>query len=169
MFHRIRGATSSIDRCAKIAVVFLYPLTHFAHNQLQKTNHTLLTPANTAPVGIDSKCGIPFLSPPHSLGNVANVILCGISFFVVLFLISIAVRRKAAVGACGALVCLFLSAHGGPCSAHRAALFPHTVPHLAPASTYFDVVIPSPGVDGAGSLHGAPCRYCSSAVLVFVG
>jgi len=74
-----------------------YPWCNLFYRQLQKSNHTLLTAPNMAPVGIASKCGIPFLSAPHSLGNIANAVLCGISFFVVLFLISLALRRKAAV------------------------------------------------------------------------
>ena len=63
-----------------------------------------------APVGIDSECAIPHLSAPSRLGNIANVVLCGVSLFFVAYLISVALRRKAAVGAdtdrslCGCLL-----------------------------------------------------------------
>ncbi|KAF8478786.1 chitin synthase III catalytic subunit [Gautieria morchelliformis] len=74
-----------------------YPWCNLFYRQLQKTAPTTLAPPASAPVGIAAKCGIPRLAAPHDLGNIANVVVCGLAFFVVLFLISVAVRRKAAV------------------------------------------------------------------------
>jgi len=49
-------------------------------------------------VGVNPKCGIPRLdAADHRLGNIANVILCGLSVFLVLALMHRASRRKAAV------------------------------------------------------------------------
>jgi hypothetical protein len=51
----------------------------------------------TAPVGVNPECGIPKVNN-GSLGNIANIIACGLSCFVVLSLIHFTGRRKAAVG-----------------------------------------------------------------------
>ena len=66
--------------------------------QLQMADCSLLADPAVTPVGINSKCGIPFLSAPSHLGNIANVVLCGILFFVVIYLITLAWHHKAAVG-----------------------------------------------------------------------
>lgn len=50
-----------------------------------------------APVGINITCGIDRLSGSH-LGNIANIVACGVSIFVVMFLIWKVTRRVAAVG-----------------------------------------------------------------------
>ncbi|KAG7092368.1 hypothetical protein E1B28_008727 [Marasmius oreades] len=52
----------------------------------------------TAPVGINPTCGIERAGQNGSLGNIANIILCGLSVFVVIGLIVLVSRRKAAVG-----------------------------------------------------------------------
>ena len=54
--------------------------------------------ANSAPVGINPTCGILRAGHQDSLGNIANVVACGISILVVLGLIIMTGRRKAAVG-----------------------------------------------------------------------
>ncbi|KAF9264772.1 hypothetical protein L218DRAFT_972373 [Marasmius fiardii PR-910] len=52
----------------------------------------------TAPVGINPTCGIERVGQNGSLGNIANIILCGLSVFVIIGLIMLVGRRKAAVG-----------------------------------------------------------------------
>lgn len=71
-------------------------------DQVLDTDSTLLTglsanPA-TAPVGVNPECGIPLVQTGGSLGNIANIITCGLSVFVVVALIVFCSRRKAAVG-----------------------------------------------------------------------
>ena len=53
---------------------------------------------NVAPVGINIECGIPRATGGAHLGNVANVIVCGLSMFFVLFLAYRCSKRVAAVG-----------------------------------------------------------------------
>jgi len=66
--------------------------------------HAPSTPLVAAPVGVNPSCGITRLSQPNaigggkSLGNIANIVACGLSFFVVLYLVARASRRRAAVG-----------------------------------------------------------------------
>lgn len=73
-----------------------------SHNQTLDNDPALLTgvSANTssAPIGVNPQCGIPKVGTDGSLGNVANIVACGVSIFAVLALIIIAGRRKAAVG-----------------------------------------------------------------------
>jgi len=52
----------------------------------------------TAPVGVNPACGIPLVQTNGSLGNIANIIACGLSVVVVVALIVFSSRRKAAVG-----------------------------------------------------------------------
>ena len=71
-------------------------------NQVLHNDAALLTglsadPA-TAPVGVNPECGIPLVQANGSLGNIANIIACGLSVIVVVALIVFASRRKAAVG-----------------------------------------------------------------------
>lgn len=71
-------------------------------DQVLDNDNTLLTglsadPA-TAPVGVNPECGIPLVQTNGSLGNIANIIACGLSVFVVVSLIVFSTRRKAAVG-----------------------------------------------------------------------
>lgn len=69
--------------------------------KLTSTDPSLLAPPSVAGVGINPVCDIPHLDPSIShFGNIANVVFCGISFFVTLALIAFAWRRKAAVGRC---------------------------------------------------------------------
>lgn len=71
-------------------------------DQVLQNDNTLLTglsanPA-TAPVGVNPECGIPLVQTNGSLGNIANIIVCGLSVIVVVALIVFSSRRKAAVG-----------------------------------------------------------------------
>ncbi|KAF9237718.1 chitin synthase III catalytic subunit [Melanogaster broomeanus] len=52
----------------------------------------------SAPVGVNPECGIPKVQTNGSLGNIANIIACVLSVFVVAALIVFTSRRKAAVG-----------------------------------------------------------------------
>lgn len=73
------------------------------HDQVLHNDGALLTGlssnSTTAPVGVNPKCGIPLVQSDGSLGNIANIITCGLSVFVVVALIVFSSRRKAAVGA----------------------------------------------------------------------
>ncbi|KZO99427.1 hypothetical protein CALVIDRAFT_380762 [Calocera viscosa TUFC12733] len=53
---------------------------------------------SAAPVGVNVECGIPRLHTGNSLGNIANIVACGLSVIVALFLAVSTSRRKAAVG-----------------------------------------------------------------------
>ncbi|KIM69368.1 hypothetical protein SCLCIDRAFT_103250 [Scleroderma citrinum Foug A] len=79
-----------------------YPWCNLFYRQLLHNDPLDLTglSANetTAPVGVNPQCGIPNIKAHGSLGNIANIIACGISVFIVLWLIVLAGRRKAAVG-----------------------------------------------------------------------
>lgn len=52
----------------------------------------------SAPVGVNPQCGIPRVGQDGSISNVANIAACGASILVILVLILICHRRKAAVG-----------------------------------------------------------------------
>jgi len=78
-----------------------YPWCNLFYRQLQKTNaSSILVPPSSAGLGISPVCSIPLLdtslSPKH-LGNIANVVLCGLSTLIVLALVVAAWRRRAAV------------------------------------------------------------------------
>ncbi|KAF9492770.1 hypothetical protein BDN71DRAFT_1489925 [Pleurotus eryngii] len=79
-----------------------YPWCNLFYHQLQShspsTLRGLSSPSSSAPVGIDPTCGIQRAGQNGSLGNIANVIVCGLSVFVVGALIFLVSRRKAAVG-----------------------------------------------------------------------
>jgi len=51
----------------------------------------------SAPVGVKPVCGILRLGHGSNIGNIANIICCGVSFFVVLFILAKTHRRRAAV------------------------------------------------------------------------
>ena len=52
----------------------------------------------SAPVGINPECGTLRVGQNGSLGNIANIVVCGLSFFFTLALLYLTNRRKAAVG-----------------------------------------------------------------------
>ncbi|KAF8555620.1 hypothetical protein OG21DRAFT_1483758 [Imleria badia] len=79
-----------------------YTWCNLFYRQVLHHDGTLLTglsanPA-TAPVGVNPECGIPLIQTDGSLGNIANIITCCLSIFVVVGLIVFSTRRKAAVG-----------------------------------------------------------------------
>jgi len=65
--------------------------------QLSKTGGVTLPNPSTAPVGINVECGPP-LAGNSNMGNIANMVVCGVSFLVVGFLLLHVNKRKAAVG-----------------------------------------------------------------------
>ncbi|ETW75644.1 hypothetical protein HETIRDRAFT_446634 [Heterobasidion irregulare TC 32-1] len=79
-----------------------YPWCNLFYRQLEHHSSSALTGVsadpNSAPVGINPTCGILRAGHQGSLGNIANVVACGISILVVLGLIIMTGRRKAAVG-----------------------------------------------------------------------
>ncbi|KAJ3716577.1 chitin synthase III catalytic subunit [Lentinula raphanica] len=54
--------------------------------------------ATSAPVGVNPECGIPRVGSDGSVGNIANIVVCALSMIVVVGLIILTERRKAAVG-----------------------------------------------------------------------
>ncbi|KAF5392771.1 hypothetical protein D9757_000954 [Collybiopsis confluens] len=54
--------------------------------------------SSTAPVGINPTCGIARVGSNGSLGNIANILVCALSIIVVVGVLFMAERRKAAVG-----------------------------------------------------------------------
>ncbi|KAI5121371.1 hypothetical protein M0805_001184 [Coniferiporia weirii] len=74
------------------------------HNNDNSTLAGLSADQASAPVGVNPECGIPRVnhtnsfSTGNSLGNIANIVVCGISIFFVAALIWWTSRRKAAVG-----------------------------------------------------------------------
>jgi Chitin synthase export chaperone len=86
-----------------------YPWCNLFYRQLLRTSNTtfLLNASSdpiSAPVGINPTCGIPPIfapSPPAQspvLGNISNLLACALSFLLILALIYLTHRRKAAVG-----------------------------------------------------------------------
>ncbi|KAG2342416.1 hypothetical protein BDR05DRAFT_964366 [Suillus weaverae] len=79
-----------------------YTWCNLFYRQLQTNDPAILTglsqPAASAPVGVNPECGIPKVNTNGSLGNIANIVACGLSLFVVGALIYFTGRRKAAVG-----------------------------------------------------------------------
>ena len=66
-------------------------------------------PPSSAPVGVNPSCGIPRLGQDGSLSNIANIAVCGLSLFLVSYLVFHCYRRKAAVGMLTFLSLLFFS------------------------------------------------------------
>lgn len=75
-----------------------FPWCNLFYRQLNSTDPSILAPPSVAGVGINPVCDIPHLDTSIShLGNIANVVLCGVSFLVAVALIVFTWRRKAAV------------------------------------------------------------------------
>ena len=70
----------------------------FYHQLQERGEGATLDPPSSAPMGINPECGIPKLGNDGSLGNIANIVVCAVSILLVLGLIVMAHRRKAAVG-----------------------------------------------------------------------
>ncbi|KAF9226027.1 hypothetical protein BS17DRAFT_776515 [Gyrodon lividus] len=79
-----------------------YTWCNLFYRQVSTHDNTLFTGASvnstSAPVGVNPECGIPKVQTNGSLGNIANIIACALSVFVVVALIVFTGRRKAAVG-----------------------------------------------------------------------
>ncbi|TDL21932.1 hypothetical protein BD410DRAFT_274438 [Rickenella mellea] len=79
-----------------------YPWCNLFYRQLLKHSPTTLTglSANpkSAPVGVNPECGALRVNNDGSLGNIANIIVCGLGFFFVIALVFWSNRRRAAVG-----------------------------------------------------------------------
>ena len=79
-----------------------YPWCNLFYRQLQHHASNILTGVSSnsqsAPVGVNPNCGIPRVGNNGSLANIANIIACGLSIFVVGALIVFTSKRKAAVG-----------------------------------------------------------------------
>ncbi|EKM56276.1 uncharacterized protein PHACADRAFT_253316 [Phanerochaete carnosa HHB-10118-sp] len=79
-----------------------YPWCNLFYHQLQHHSSSVLQglSANpkTAPVGVNPECGIALAGTNGSVANIANIIACGLSIFLVAYLAWITGRRKAAVG-----------------------------------------------------------------------
>ncbi|KAF9809132.1 hypothetical protein IEO21_07533 [Rhodonia placenta] len=79
-----------------------YPWCNLFYRQLEDNNVTVLVNASAnaaaAPVGINPECGILRVGFDHSIGNVANIVVCGFSIIFMAILILWTHRRKAAVG-----------------------------------------------------------------------
>lgn len=79
-----------------------YTWCNLFYRQLLSNDPSVLTgvsqTAASAPVGVNPECGIPKVNTNGSLGNIANIVACGLSFFIVGALIYFTGRRKAAVG-----------------------------------------------------------------------
>ncbi|KAI6101518.1 chitin synthase III catalytic subunit [Pisolithus croceorrhizus] len=87
---------------AVCALVPSYTWCNLFYRQLLDQNPKYLVgpsaTAASAPVGVNVECGIPRVDTDGSLGNIADVIACGVSIFIVSAIIVHAGRRKAAVG-----------------------------------------------------------------------
>lgn len=79
-----------------------YPWCNLFYHQLQHHAPTILQGSSAdpkvAPVGVNPECGILLVGADGSLANIANIIACGLSIILVLYLIFVTGRRKAAVG-----------------------------------------------------------------------
>lgn len=74
-----------------------YPWCNLFYRQLQNAGNIALPAPATAPVGINIDCGIP-KSGDGRLGNIANMVVCGVSIIVTAILVLQVSRRRAAVG-----------------------------------------------------------------------
>ncbi|KAI0259063.1 chitin synthase III catalytic subunit [Gloeopeniophorella convolvens] len=79
-----------------------YPWCNLFYRELQHNAPAFLigssADSTSAPVGINPKCGIERAGSGNSIGNIANIIACGLSILVTLWLLYSCNRRKAAVG-----------------------------------------------------------------------
>ncbi|KAI0938300.1 hypothetical protein AcV5_000008 [Taiwanofungus camphoratus] len=79
-----------------------YPWCNLFYRQLEDNDPSALinasANASSAPVGVNPECGTLRVGYDKSIGNVANIIACGLSIIFVVALIVWTSRRKAAVG-----------------------------------------------------------------------
>ena len=101
-------------------VVSIYPHMLTVRPQMQKRDPAVLTglsaDPSSAPIGVNPACGIPRVGTStsanggpsgNSVGNVADIVACGLSVFFVVALIFWTNRRKAAVGECRSIFSTF--------------------------------------------------------------
>jgi len=74
-----------------------YPWCNLFYRQLQNVGGVSLPDPTTAPVGINIDCGIP-KAGNGQLGNIANMVVCGVSIIITAVLALHVGRRRAAVG-----------------------------------------------------------------------
>ncbi|TFY50479.1 hypothetical protein EVJ58_g11033 [Rhodofomes roseus] len=81
-----------------------YPWCNLFYRQIVHANASLLANASAnateAPVGVNPQCGILRVGADGSIGNVANIVVCGVSILFTALLIVWTSRRRAAVGEC---------------------------------------------------------------------
>ncbi|VDC05846.1 unnamed protein product [Peniophora sp. CBMAI 1063] len=86
--------------CSHVPSYYLCNL--FYRQLLENNDQNVLNGASaiqvSAPIGINPECGTLRLGQNGSLGNIANIVVCGLSFFFTLALVYLTNRRKAAVG-----------------------------------------------------------------------
>ncbi|KZT07854.1 uncharacterized protein LAESUDRAFT_650022 [Laetiporus sulphureus 93-53] len=79
-----------------------YPWCNLFYRQIEDHNSSIFDDlsanATSAPVGVNPECGIPRAGFDKSVGNVANIVICGLSIVFLVFLIIATSRRRAAVG-----------------------------------------------------------------------
>lgn len=80
-----------------------YPWCNLFYGQLVKTQQTSVFNGSSidslsAPVGVNPECGIPRAGHNGSVSNIANIVCCALSIIIVLALVYLTGRRKAAVG-----------------------------------------------------------------------
>jgi len=78
--------------------LFFHQLANHSPADLHAPSSDLASFENVAPVGINVECGIGRAGPGSALGNIANIIACGLSFFFIVVLAIRCSRRVAAVG-----------------------------------------------------------------------
>ncbi|KAG8826511.1 hypothetical protein FRC19_008763 [Serendipita sp. 401] len=74
-----------------------YPWCNLFYRQIQENGGLTLPDATTAPVGINVDCGI-LRAGDGRLGNIANMVVCGVSIIITAILAIQVSRRRAAVG-----------------------------------------------------------------------
>ncbi|KAH9830140.1 chitin synthase III catalytic subunit [Rhodofomes roseus] len=79
-----------------------YPWCNLFYRQIVHANASFLANASAnateAPVGVNPQCGILRVGADGSIGNVANIVVCGVSILFTALLIVWTSRRRAAVG-----------------------------------------------------------------------
>jgi len=81
-----------------ICNLFFRQLAKHAPADLHASTSSITDYTKVAPVGINIECGIPRASGSGQLGNLANMIVCGLSLVVIIILAIRSSKREAAVG-----------------------------------------------------------------------
>jgi len=165
------GVIFSIVRSASCSSIL--PNSHPFFPQLLRLSPQTLTGVSSstisAPVGVNPQCGIPRVGYDGSVGNVANIVVCGISILFVIYLIYLCNRRKAAVGTCLANFSSSSSYINPSPRPHRASVFPYPLPHHSTLSTAHDWLVPRTRLSTPRRPHSDPRRFRSRLLLVVAG